>query len=81
MPYSGPEVTEPDTHTKQNLSSTQPCVISDNKKPKYKLGMVAHTFNPSTWEAEAGGFLSSRPARATEKPCLEPSHPPPKKNP
>ena len=25
-------------------------------------GMVAHTFNPSTWEAEAGGFLSSRPA-------------------
>jgi cell division protein FtsB len=25
--------------------------------------MVAHTFNPSTWETEAGGFLSSRPAR------------------
>jgi hypothetical protein len=24
--------------------------------------MVAHTFNPSTWEAEAGRFLSSRPA-------------------
>jgi hypothetical protein len=24
--------------------------------------MVAHTFNPSTQEAEAGGFLSSRPA-------------------
>ena len=24
--------------------------------------MVAHAFNPSTWEAEAGGFLSSRPA-------------------
>ena len=22
--------------------------------------MVAHTFNPSTWEAEAGGFLSLR---------------------
>jgi hypothetical protein len=21
--------------------------------------MVAHTFNPSTWKAEAGGFLSS----------------------
>jgi hypothetical protein len=21
--------------------------------------VVAHTFNPSTWEAEAGGFLSS----------------------
>jgi hypothetical protein len=29
-------------------------------------GVVAHTFNPSTWEAEAGGFLSSRPAWSTE---------------
>ena len=38
--------------------------------------MVAHAFNPSTWEAEAGGFLefeaslvykvSSRTARATQ---------------
>jgi hypothetical protein len=28
--------------------------------------MVAHTFDPSTWEAEAGGFLSSRPAWSTE---------------
>jgi hypothetical protein len=27
---------------------------------------VAHTFNPSTWEAEAGGFLSLRPAWPTE---------------
>jgi hypothetical protein len=42
--------------------------------------VVAHPFNPSTWEAEAGGFLSSRPACLqsefqdsqgyTEKPCL-----------
>jgi hypothetical protein len=31
-----------------------------------KLGVVAHAFNPSTWEAEAGGFLSSRPAWSTE---------------
>jgi hypothetical protein len=30
------------------------------------LGVMAHTFNPSTWEAEAGGFLSSRPAWFTE---------------
>jgi hypothetical protein len=29
-------------------------------------GMVAHDFNPSTREAEAGGFLSSRPAWSTE---------------
>jgi hypothetical protein len=28
--------------------------------------MVAHAFNPSTWEAEAGRFLSSRPAWSTE---------------
>jgi hypothetical protein len=43
--------------------------------------VVAHAFDPSTWEAEAGGFLSSRPAWSqsefqdsqgyTEKPCLE----------
>jgi hypothetical protein len=26
-----------------------------------KPGMLAHAFNPSTWEAEADGFLSSRP--------------------
>jgi hypothetical protein len=29
-------------------------------------GMVAHAFNPSTWEAKAGRFLSSRPAWSTE---------------
>jgi hypothetical protein len=28
--------------------------------------VVAHTFNLSTWEAEAGGFLSSRSAWSTE---------------
>jgi hypothetical protein len=31
---------------------------------------VVHAFNPSTWEAEAGGFLGSRPAwtaRATQR--------------
>jgi hypothetical protein len=34
--------------------------------------VVAHTFNPSTWEVEAGGFLSSRPAWFTE---WVPGHP------
>jgi hypothetical protein len=29
-------------------------------------GVVAHAFNPSTWEAETGGFLSLRPAWSTE---------------
>jgi major histocompatibility complex class I len=28
--------------------------------------VVAHAFNPSTGEAEAGGFLSSRPAWSTK---------------
>jgi hypothetical protein len=27
---------------------------------------VAHSFNPSTWEAEAGGFLSSKSAWSTK---------------
>jgi hypothetical protein len=29
-------------------------------------GMVAHSFNPSTLETEAGRFLSSRPAWSTK---------------
>ena len=29
--------------------------------------MVVHAFNPSTREAEAGRFLSSRPARAIKR--------------
>ena len=28
--------------------------------------MVVHAFETSTWEAEAGGFLSSSPAWSTE---------------
>jgi hypothetical protein len=44
-------------------------------------GMVVHTFNPSTWEAEAGDFWVRGQPRLqsefqdsqgyTEKPCLE----------
>jgi hypothetical protein len=40
-------------------------------KIKDLLGVVAHTFNLSTLEADTGGFLSSKPVWSTEKPCLE----------
>jgi hypothetical protein len=51
------------------------CSLSASHKegnsPKCREGfcgqaVVLHAFNPSTWEAEAGGFLSSRPAWSTE---------------
>jgi hypothetical protein len=45
--------------------------------PFLSLAVVVHAFHPSTWEAEAGGFLRSRPAWSTEfqvyteKSCLK----------
>jgi hypothetical protein len=36
------------------------------RKRGVELGVVVHAFDPSTWEAEAGGFLSSRPAWSTK---------------
>jgi hypothetical protein len=59
-------------------------------KLRFCQGVVVHTFNPSTQEAEAGGSLSLRPAWSTEwvtgslsyteKPYLNtPPPPPPKK--
>jgi hypothetical protein len=36
------------------------------RNPGFRGGVVAHAFNPSTWEAEASGFLSLRPAWSTE---------------
>jgi hypothetical protein len=35
-------------------------------KANLEPDMVAHAFNPSTWKAEAGGFLCSRPAWSTK---------------
>jgi hypothetical protein len=38
--------------------------VFNSKDPSQAV--VAHNFNPSTWEAEAGRFLSSRSAWSTE---------------
>ena len=60
-------------------------MVSSGHDSAIRMGLagwavVAHAFNPSTWEAEEGGFLSSRPAWSTEfqggqsykeKPCLK----------
>jgi hypothetical protein len=35
-------------------------------KCTWSQAVVAHAFDPSTWEAEADGFLSSRPAWSTK---------------
>jgi hypothetical protein len=40
--------------------------FSAQKIRNNRRAVVVHTFNPSTWETEAGGFLSSRPAWSTE---------------
>jgi hypothetical protein len=41
-------------------------VIVKYWKEEFGQAVVAHAFNPSTREAEAGEFLSSRPAWSTE---------------
>jgi hypothetical protein len=54
------------TTLKINLAVSQKTGNSSTSRLSYSRAMVAHTFNPSTWEAEAGGFLSLRPAWSTE---------------
>ena len=41
-------------------------IIPTYKNRSCSWAVAAHAFNPSTWEAEAVGFLSSRPAWSTE---------------
>jgi hypothetical protein len=41
-------------------------VVYNHPKRLLRPGVVAHAFNPSTREAEAGGFLSSRPPWSTK---------------
>ena len=57
----------PNTIRKQDsdLKSHVMKMIEDFKKNINKPGVLVHAFNPSTWEPEAGGFLSYRPAWST----------------
>jgi hypothetical protein len=52
------------------LKSPNQCVITtyryNDKIVEIGRAVVTHACKPSTWEAEAGGFLSSRPAWSTE---------------
>jgi hypothetical protein len=41
-------------------------IYSTRERERGSWAVVAHAFNPSTWEAEAAGFLSSRSAWSTE---------------
>jgi hypothetical protein len=45
-------------------------ILLKKKKKSTSRAVVADTFSPSTWEAEAGGFLSSRPAWSPGQPGL-----------
>jgi hypothetical protein len=49
-----------------NTNRTWTTVRTSNIGNQKSWAVVAHTFNPSTWEAEAERFLSSRPAWFTE---------------
>jgi hypothetical protein len=58
------------------LLPLQPCLqygitsfSGNNNNKEWCRAVVAHTFNPSTWVAEAGEFQDSQ--GHTEKPCLE----------
>jgi hypothetical protein len=51
---------------KTEVIKTQVRDGDDTVKRKGGWAVVVHTFNPSTWEAEAGGFLSLRPAWSTK---------------
>jgi hypothetical protein len=42
------------------------CFLYSIQEANEMPDVVAHTFNSSTWEAEAGKFLSSRPVWSTE---------------
>jgi major histocompatibility complex class I len=52
--------------TRQSLERREPHLRKCLNKSCCKPGVVAHGFNPSTWKAEAGKFLSLGPAWSTK---------------
>ena len=64
----GKDVTDPadlSLHPTVSLELTVARLFLE-KEEGWAVVVVAPACNPSTWEAEAGGFLSSRPAWTTE---------------
>ena len=51
-----------------DFSTNTECDVMFFQNKKVRWAVVVHAFNPSIWEAEAeaGGFLSSRPAWSTK---------------
>ena len=62
-PQSMGLITSSDRVNWYRKSKRQNPILIHTREP----GMVKHTFNPSTWEAEAGGALSLRPPWSTEQ--------------
>jgi hypothetical protein len=54
------------THGRQEALPLQVPSLVFTLKKYLSQAVVAHAFNPSTWEAEAGRFLSLRPAWSTK---------------
>jgi hypothetical protein len=50
----------------ENLRETKQNNKTKRNKNQNLRAVVVHAFNPSTWEAEAGRFLSSRAAWSME---------------
>jgi hypothetical protein len=52
--------------TSAKLEIQESAVQGTHQDSRPLSSVVVYTFNPSTWEAKAGEFLSSRPAWSTE---------------